>query len=240
MTRARSARIAMARPLAIALLLGASVVEQACDAMTVGTPAPSPDSATTDVDAANASMDVVSSEDSSDDLGEKDATAACTTNQDCPQGAFAGICVQCVDGGVSCASAQCVAGSCQGIPPPVCVFGSHDNPCAQKGCGDPCVQCNTQDGVCYPGSCNYLDACKAAPSTCPSPTNPNPGYGCAAFDAVGVGDCNHLLGFAWDGLECVPVVGCVCRGSDCPDLITRSGDCAFTFEVCPQDAAGGG
>src|SRR5690606_7238581 len=42
--------------------------------------------------------------------------------------------------------------------------------------------------------------------------------GCAPFDAEGVGDCAQVLGWAWDGADCVPVEGCACEGEQCCHL----------------------
>jgi hypothetical protein len=39
---------------------------------------------------------------------------------------------------------------------------------------------------------------------------------CAPWDAVASGDCSTKLGESWNGQDCVPLVGCSCKGASCP------------------------
>jgi hypothetical protein len=158
-----------------------------------------------------------------------DGALRCALSSDCPQPS-AQYCVPCFEGGVTCARSECVGGSCQGLPP-TCP-GPITNPCAYKSCGDPCQQCSTSDGGCYPGSCSWFGSCKAAVPVCSMGAT----RGCAPSDAVGVGDCNYFLGWGWDGSKCLGVVGCLCQGSDCGMLLGSYDDCHTTFSLCSRDA----
>lgn len=158
-----------------------------------------------------------------------DGSMPCRTDSDCPQPSEQ-YCLPCFEGGVSCAHSQCDNGVCQGQAAGNCP-GPINDPCASKSCGDACQQCSTADGGCYPGTCNWLGACKSSTPIC-SPSAPR---GCAVSDAVGVGDCNDFLGWAWDGTACIAVVGCLCQGSDCGTLLVSSFDCVSTFLPCGGD-----
>jgi hypothetical protein len=54
---------------------------------------------------------------------------------------------------------------------------------------------------------------------------------CDPQEVKGVGDCNLILGVAWDGQSCVEIGGCECIGADC-DALYDSG------EACKVDHAG--
>jgi hypothetical protein len=163
------------------------------------------------------SKTAVSSEDGAVN-GESDAATrpatfiSCATDEECPQ--VGDLCQACFDGGIVCASSRCINGGCQEYPldPTVCP-GPVSAPCFRKACGNACQQCSTSDGSCYPGICNSFGACKAQVPDCSASDRP-----CTPSDAIGIGDCNAIFGWAWDGSGCVPVVGCVCHGSDCVDL----------------------
>jgi hypothetical protein len=154
---------------------------------------------------------------------------SCATDSDCVQPA-AQYCDPCFEGGVSCGRTACIDGTCQ-YEPPDCP-GPVGNPCASKMCGDPCQQCSTLDGGCYPGTCDWLGACKTTVPVCSASAQTS-----CDVDAVGIGDCNHVLGWSWDGSKCVAVVGCDCRGSDCGDLLPDSDDCIAEFRfTCNGDS----
>jgi hypothetical protein len=156
----------------------------------------------------------------------------CQSNDDCPQ--VQDYCQVCVDGGKVCASSLCIEGGCQDTPAacpktPVCA------------CGGDCMRCGTVDdgGGCVPGTCDFVYRCKTtipAGQKCTGPSVGDP-IDCAAQIAVGVGDCNSILGWAWDGTRCIPVVGCLCLGQDCPDLLGAEYYCKYAFAyVCVGDA----
>ncbi len=74
--------------------------------------------------------------------------------------------------------------------------------------------------------------CLAAHETCP----------CAPQDAQGVGACEAILGYAWDGSQCNAVVGCSCTGADCDEIGTLA-ECLAEHRKCicrAQDAFGEG
>lgn len=54
-----------------------------------------------------------------------------------------------------------------------------------------------------------------------------PGAECSAWDVQGVGDCEQLLGWAWDGETpfCLGVGGCECEGEDCDRLYDDEVEC---------------
>jgi hypothetical protein len=158
-----------------------------------------------------------------------DGGTPCSVDSDCTQPSDQ-YCVPCFDGGTDCSRIVCVGGSCTGHP--ANCPGPTTNPCAYKQCGDSCEQCATADGGCYPGTCNWFNECKAETPVCSISAT----YGCAPSDAVGVGDCNDFLGWGWNGGNCVPVVGCMCQGSDCTGLTTASAsDCLGNYFMCPLD-----
>jgi hypothetical protein len=60
---------------------------------------------------------------------------------------------------------------------------------------------------------------------------------CDAMDAVGAPDengagCLCLLGYAWDGNECVSVGDCQCLGSDCDKLTETIEECEAAHTIC--------
>jgi hypothetical protein len=182
---------------------------------------------------------------------------ACRTDDDCPQPEH--VCQSCFDGTMVCARSQCGNGdgvtlvdgrwqidSCSGVacPPRHCVDspgwcpGPVSDPCANKSCGDVCEQCNTPDGGCYLGTCNFRGACRAAAPNCSPDVGQRLAEDCRATDAVGIGDCNYLFGWSWEASGCVPVVGCSCQGSDCSKMFKNlfSPYCAG-LSACPRPAA---
>ena len=160
-----------------------------------------------------------------------DGSMRCRGDSDCPQ-ASTQYCVPCFEGGLDCAHYRCTNGSCVGVPAGRSCPGPLTNPCASKACGDGCQQCSTVDGGCYPGTCNWFGACKAATPVCTGQAS----RGCSPSDAMGVGDCNDFLGFGWDGSKCIALVGCVCQGSDCGILLSAEIDCNAVFAPCGHDA----
>jgi hypothetical protein len=157
----------------------------------------------------------------------------CRQDFDCPQPG--NYCEPCFDGGVSCANSRCTDGGCVDVP--ASCPGPISEPCFGKSCGETCEQCSISDGGCYSGTCDYLGrACRALAPRCSFdggvPTTEQV-QGCTAFDAVAAGYCNHVFGWAWNGLKCVPIVGCLCEGSDCGYLLDYF--TCLIFESCPHD-----
>jgi hypothetical protein len=149
----------------------------------------------------------------------------CRIDSDCPQPSTQ-YCHPCFDGTTSCARARCRVGACVGAPPSC--PGPVSNPCASKACGDACQQCATLDGGCDPGYCTWLGACKKTEPVC----SIDAGRGCAALDAVGIGDCNFALGWSWTGTRCEAIFGCECVGSDCVLVVPDSVICRDAFFDC--------
>lgn len=163
--------------------------------------------------------------DSAGSGGVPEVTAACVSYMDCEP--------------LHCASCDQAPGGC---PPSDCVDGQCFHPtcsaldaCAGKSCGDACSACYALDGDCtpQPGFCDRWGDCKESESSC-DPNEPRP---CTPLDARGAGfvsgkTCNVVQGWGWGGEECVPVVGCICEGSDCRSLLQTQTDCSATFASC--------
>ncbi len=178
---------------------------------------------------ASGSNDDSSTVRSSDASLEVQGPGSCAAESECvqPMGQY---CQPCFDGGPSCGRTKCVEGTCQYIPPSC--PGPVGNPCASKMCGDPCEQCSTLDGGCYPATCDWLGACKTDVPVCTVFARRS-----CVVDAIPIGDCNYVFGWWWDGSKCVAVVGCDCRGGDCGDLLQSSFDCIGEFRsTCDTDS----
>jgi hypothetical protein len=144
----------------------------------------------------------------------------CSTGNDC----LAGQCASCKDAPAGCPAGTCVTGQC--FYPSCAIMDA----CFGKMCGDRCQACYSGDGSCSPGVCDRWGDCKEVVESCEIAA-PRP---CAPMDAVGVGSvngrpCNQILGWAWMGANCAPVIGCVCEGSDCRALIQAQPDCNSVF-----------
>jgi hypothetical protein len=70
-----------------------------------------------------------------------------------------------------------------------------------------------------------LEVCEAAHARCPA--------ACKPMDARGVGDCEAVRGYYWDGRQCQPLVGCDCEGEDCDQLFESQRECALVNAGCP-------
>jgi hypothetical protein len=55
---------------------------------------------------------------------------------------------------------------------------------------------------------------------------------CWGEDAVYV---PTVLGWAWDGRQCMAIVGCDCRGADCGTLLPRRSACDTAYAHCAMD-----
>ena len=165
----------------------------------------------------------------SEEGGESAPPAACVTDNDCSQPAEQ-FCDPCFDGGEVCASFHCVSGTCVGTA--ANCGGPLSNPCAGIACGGACTQCDTLDGGCYSGTCNWFNECKSAANPVCSITATR---SCTPTDGAGIGDCDIPLGWAWDGSKCIAVVGCICRGGDCGTLLPDSQTCDDVFGQCAED-----
>jgi hypothetical protein len=82
-----------------------------------------------------------------------------------------------------------------------------------------------------------LDVCLAAHERCPEP--------CKPMHAAGAGACEAIRGYAWDGRQCLAIVGCECKGEDCGRLFESLAECRQVSAGCeplcaPMDARGTG
>ncbi|MBI5549132.1 MAG: hypothetical protein HY901_35045, partial [Deltaproteobacteria bacterium] len=107
------------------------------------------------------------------------------------------------------------------------------------------------DCSCVGADCDKLDetleACQArhlSCSTTPQLTcgaaqlHQNTFDACPAMDASAVGDgpgthCLCILGFAWNGAECVELADCACQGTDCDKLEATLEACQARHSGCP-------
>ena len=66
------------------------------------------------------------------------------------------------------------------------------------------------------------------------------GNNCDPMEAEAVGDCEAILGVAWNGVECVTLVGCECVGADCGALYEGPDACMAAHADClgGNDCAG--
>ncbi len=55
---------------------------------------------------------------------------------------------------------------------------------------------------------------------------------CAMMIANGDGGCSCLIGYKWDGTDCVEVGGCQCVGPDCRDMYTDVDACRAAHAHC--------
>jgi hypothetical protein len=56
---------------------------------------------------------------------------------------------------------------------------------------------------------------------------------CVAMDVQGDEECYCMLGFYFDGTDCLPLTGCECAGADCDKLGLTLEDCVAQHETCP-------
>jgi hypothetical protein len=129
--------------------------------------------------------------------------------------------------------------SCERFPP--CSLGNCD-PQDAKGVG-PCdaivgvfwdgVRCTYHSGcTCEGEDCDEgyasVEECYIAHQDCPNACDPQ--------DARAVGDCERVLGHAWDGERCRVLVGCTCEGEDCEEgsLFASIEECEAAYPGCPR------
>jgi hypothetical protein len=161
---------------------------------------------------------------------------------------------------IACGSAELVAYShnacdamdAKGVPDPKmgnckCVLG-------YAWSGTECI--GVSNCACEGTDCNKLTAekaeCEALNSAC-KPPQPSVSTkrlacsdarlyslahdSCASMDAKGVpdpkiGTCKCVLGYAWNGTECIGVGNCACEGEDCDKLTQDKGACEAAHAQC--------
>lgn len=112
-------------------------------------------------------------------------------------------------------------------------------------CDELCVNygdcCPDAANVCSVDECNDSSDCHDG-ELCyqGEPYDCIPKGTCGAMDAAGEGACEKLLGYGWNGTECVSLSGCSCTGADCDKLYSGPGSCAAAHEQClPPDGSEG-
>lgn len=158
------------------------------------------------------------------DGGKCDALVGCScSGPDCGE-LFAGP-GECNKAHLKC---LCRAQDARGVGPCLAILGYRWN-------GESC------EGIsgcsCEGFDCDLLSptlaTCQAVHDGCP----------CRAQDAQGEGPCRVVLGWKYDGSQCVAISGCDCVGTDCDELFASQSDCDRAHRSClcrPQDARGEG
>ncbi|MGC4121334.1 MAG: hypothetical protein QM765_43510 [Myxococcales bacterium] len=105
------------------------------------------------------------------------------------------------------------------------------------------------DCACVGTDCDKLEttreACLAKHTSCAKPSiqcgssalNAQSHDVCGAMDAQAAGDgsgahCNCMLGYAWNGSDCVGLGDCACVGADCDKLETSRETCLAKHQSC--------
>jgi len=120
-----------------------------------------------------------------------------------------------------------------------------------KWCGETCDPqdasgvgaCEMIIGVFWDGfTCRYLSGCSCEGEDCDARYESIPECylahaGCASFcdpmQVAGVGPCDAMLGWYWNGTSCEALSGCSCEGADCDRLFGSPADCEAATSVCP-------
>jgi hypothetical protein len=111
-------------------------------------------------------------------------------------------------------------------------------------CSDPGPQCKS-DAEC-PAPAGPCQVCADGSTACPvgvctngqcSVQVPACGPDCGPDDAAGIGSCKKLLGFGWNGKDCLSITGCECQGADCKALEGSYDACIAAHKECIQPAS---
>lgn len=82
--------------------------------------------------------------------------------------------------------------------------------------------------VCQDGSV-VAGAARCVAGTCLTDVSPCP---CVAQLAIGLGECDAEIGWAFDGFDCRSVSGCLCAGPDCGEIFDTEEGCASFYRMC--------
>ena len=88
-------------------------------------------------------------------------------------------------------------------------------------------RCDPDTQSCY-GIYDNQSRCEEAHNHCNRPG----GSVCDPMDAKGEGLCDAVLGYKYDGNECLLVGGCECTGSDCDELYRSREECRKNTSHC--------
>jgi hypothetical protein len=102
---------------------------------------------------------------------------------------------------------------------------AQDGDCKAEG---PCLVCSPVSHACPRARC-VAGACEEEPAACA-------GQSCAPMAVQGVGGCEFVLGWGWDGVSCELLLGCGCEGPDCAQLTATQESCLQGRERCTDPA----
>ena len=108
-----------------------------------------------------------------------------------------------------------------------------DESCWSYGdcCSDAAEICNvdecnlTEQTGCEPGeACAFEGVAVCQPAS----------FMCQPQDAKALGQCFHVLGYAFDGNQCVKLQGCTCKGSECVFISDSMSECEAIYSQCTE------
>lgn len=120
-------------------------------------------------------------------------------------------------------------------------------PWCPEGCGPQDAAgvgpCDMVIGIFWDGErCAYVSGCTCEGKDCDKGyksledcyrEHAGCGSVCDPMDVRGVGDCEMILGWYWDGRTCRALSGCSCEGKDCDRLAASPDACAAMVAGCP-------
>jgi hypothetical protein len=120
------------------------------------------------------------------------------------------------------------------------VDGSDDAVASDSMVGDDVWEAEVADDVGSPDDSGDGEADAGCPTgVCGGDSGSTSPVICTAQDAVGMSGsgfsspvCNTVLGWAWDGSQCVPIIGCSCHGSACGSLLAVRSACQEAYTSC--------
>lgn len=112
--------------------------------------------------------------------------------------------------------------------------GAVGTACGSVVCGDGMRCCSEACSLCGPlgASCPAIACYDAGPVPDASTDGAAGIPACRPMDATGTGTCDHLLGYASDGVTCRAIRGCTCTGHDCGSLYSSLATCAASIAPC--------
>jgi len=142
---------------------------------------------------------------------------------------------------------------------PESTLGCVDFPWCHEGCGPQDARgvgpCDMIVGIFWDGlRCRYQSGCSCEGADCSGKYDSiaacyrahlDCGSVCDRMEVRGIGSCEMVLGWFWDGLRCRALSGCECGGADCDRLYQGPDECEADVSGCapycePMDALGVG